>query len=652
MSSPAARIAEFVDYVHRHITGDEKGEAQLFCDRLFRAFGHEGIREAGGTLEYRVHQGRGTKFADLLWRPRLLLEMKKRGETAGTALPPGFRILAAPRAQPARIRDPLQFRRVLDLRPRTNSSTNRWIGSASTELPDRYTALNFLFPDRRQPLFNNNRVAVTRVAADKVAQVFNLLVERGRAGGTGPNGSCSNASCACSPRASTCCPAGCSPNCCMIASAASNSRALLGRRCSGRWTAGHPAAVARFANVPYFNGGLFSRASPVALDGAEIELLLEAAAENWAKVQVPIFGTLFEGSMDKKDRHAFGAHFTSEADIQKVVLPTIVRPWRERIRSARSARDLLKLRQELLHFRVLDPACGSGNFLYVAYRELKRVEVELLNKIWQNFGRQTRAATGRASLVGAGQFFGIDIKPFRGRTGQGHADARQKAGPGRKPSGAWPAARQHLPFDVTERTLPLDNLDSNIRCDDALFCDWPRGGRDHRQPALPVQEQDAAGVRPGVRAQGPGAYPRRSPAGRTTASTGSAGPTTNLPIGGRAGLVGTNTIRQNYSREGGLDYIVANGGTITEAVSTQVWPGEAAVHVSIVNWIKGKATGKKKLFVQKGNSVDSPWEVHELSSINSSLSAATDVSDAARLTTNMESGGVRRVRRMDTKGFF
>src|SRR5712672_22272 len=69
----------------------------------------------------------------------------------------------------------------------------------------------------------------------------------------------------------------------------------------------------------------------------------------------------------------------------------------------------------------------------------------------------------------------------------------------------------------------------------------------------------------------------------------------------RAGLVGTNTIRQNYSREGGLDYIVDNGGTITEAVSTQVWSGEAAVHVSIVNWIKGKAPGKKKLYVQKGD---------------------------------------------------
>jgi type II restriction/modification system DNA methylase subunit YeeA len=62
-----------------------------------------------------------------------------------------------------------------------------------------------------------------------------------------------------------------------------------------------------------------------------------------------------------------------------------------------------------------------------------------------------------------------------------------------------------------------------------------------------------------------------------------------FPAGGRAGLVGANTNRQNFSREGGLDYIVAHGGTNTEAVSTQVWSGDAVVHVSSVNWKKGKA---------------------------------------------------------------
>src|SRR5436305_1972020 len=80
MNETVERIEQFVDYA-RTLSGDEKGEAQVFCDRLFKAFGHEGYKEAGATLEFRVKgQGKSTKFADLLWRPRLLIEMKKRGE--------------------------------------------------------------------------------------------------------------------------------------------------------------------------------------------------------------------------------------------------------------------------------------------------------------------------------------------------------------------------------------------------------------------------------------------------------------------------------------------------------------------------------------------------------------------------------------------
>lgn len=80
MASTSQDIQEFVDYAQT-LRGDEKGEAQVFCDRLFRAFGHAGYKEAGATLEFRVKaKGKNTKFADLFWESRLLLEMKKRGE--------------------------------------------------------------------------------------------------------------------------------------------------------------------------------------------------------------------------------------------------------------------------------------------------------------------------------------------------------------------------------------------------------------------------------------------------------------------------------------------------------------------------------------------------------------------------------------------
>ena len=80
MSETRDKIKAFVVYAST-LVGYEKGEAQVFCDRLFKAFGHAGYKEAGATLEFQVKRaGRSTGFADLLWRPRLLLEMKSRGE--------------------------------------------------------------------------------------------------------------------------------------------------------------------------------------------------------------------------------------------------------------------------------------------------------------------------------------------------------------------------------------------------------------------------------------------------------------------------------------------------------------------------------------------------------------------------------------------
>ena len=74
------KLSEFVAWCAKHITGDEKGEAQLFLDRLFQAFGHAGLKEAGATLEFRVAKDAGgTAFADLVWKPVVLMEMKKRG---------------------------------------------------------------------------------------------------------------------------------------------------------------------------------------------------------------------------------------------------------------------------------------------------------------------------------------------------------------------------------------------------------------------------------------------------------------------------------------------------------------------------------------------------------------------------------------------
>ena len=82
MTSTAQSLQEFVNYTRQYIIGDEKGQAQIFLHEFFRAFGHEGALQAGATYEERIHKGskKGkTGFADLVWKPRVLIEMKKRG---------------------------------------------------------------------------------------------------------------------------------------------------------------------------------------------------------------------------------------------------------------------------------------------------------------------------------------------------------------------------------------------------------------------------------------------------------------------------------------------------------------------------------------------------------------------------------------------
>src|SRR5438445_1083558 len=374
----------------------------------------------------------------------------------------------------------------------------------------------------------------------------------------------------------------------------------------------------RFEKVDYFNGGLFEVVDPIDLKRAESYRLHDAARYNdWSKVRPEIFGTLFQDSMDKKERHAYGGHFTSEFDIRKVVGPTIVRPWRERIESAgKNVRELRTAVADLRKFRVLDPACGSGNFLFIAYREMKRLERDILLRL-----RGVTKQEPLESAISLHQFFGIDIIPFAVELAKVTLMLAKEL--------ELIEAQKLAETDqllIEEKPLPLDNLDKNIICADALFTEWSKADAIIGNPpfvdARKLTREHGIAYSSRVRAKFL-AVPGRSDFCvywfRKTHD--------ELSAQGRAGLVGTNSIRQNYSREGGLDYIVQNGGTITDAVSTQVWSGDAQVHVSIVNWTKAKPTrGPAFLTRQRGDAVDSPWETFELPRINSALSPNIDVS--------------------------
>ena len=209
---------------------------------------------------------------------------------------------------------------------------------------------------------------------------------------------------------------------------------------------------------------MFAVVDPIELKRAEAYRLCESAAENWAQVRPEIFGTLFQDSMDKKERHAFGAHFTSEFDIRKVVGPTIVRPWRERIDAA--GKNVRELRKALPIFA----SFASSTRLRLGKFSLHRLSRDEAARARHSFAparsEQTRAARKRDLLH---QFFGIDIIPFAVELAKVTLMLAKEL--------ELIEAQKLAETDqllIEEKPLPLDNLDKNIICADALFTEWPK----------------------------------------------------------------------------------------------------------------------------------------------------------------------------------
>lgn len=628
LTAQAERLQQFVEYAQK-LKGDEKGEAQVFCDRLFKAFGHDGYKEAGATLEDRQYRrGQRTKFIDLVWKPRLILEMKSKKENLRDHYQQAFEywLHSVPRRPRYVVLCNFDEFWIYEFDEQMEEPMDR---VRLLDLPKRYDALSFLLPVEKKPRFGNNRVAVTRSAADKLAVVFNSIMRRTKDRMRSQRFILQCLVAMVSEDVGLL-PHGIFLELLEECDSAAKSYDLIGNLFK-QMNSERSAQGGRYKDVPYFNGGLFKEIDPMELTSGEILLLMQAADEDWGKVQPAVFGSLFQNSMDQKERHAHGAHFTNEADIQKVILPTIVRPFRKRLEDADTLKELMSLRDSVQRFRVLDPACGSGNFLYVAFRELSRISLDLTAKVWANFGVEAARKIGFGSPVKTQQFYGIDHTPFA-------AELAKVTLALAKEFSLFEGRERFREFqgDLLNQALPLDNLDENIVCADALFTKWPEAdaiiGNPPFQSKNKMQKELGAAYLQKLR----NAYPE-VPGRADYCVYWFRKAHDSLKSGQRAGLVGTNTIRQNYSREGGLDYIVKHDGTITEAVSSQPWSGEAVVHVAIVNWIKGKQEGPKTLFELVGNDRQGPWKAEEVPAINSALSFTTDVSSAKRLKVNMDS---------------
>jgi hypothetical protein len=180
-----------------------------------------------------------------------------------------------------------------------------------------------------------------------------------------------------------------------------------------------------------FNGHFFQAVDALPLEAADVSLLIEAAAFDWSRVEPSIFGTLLVRALDPKERHRLGAEYTPREYIERLVEPTVVEPLRERWTAVQAAvlqltgtegkkparikkdrdaaiKELLGYHTWLRGLRFLDPACGSGNFLYVTMAAVKRIELEVISELERVRGRSQVEQV--LEEVHPRQFHGIEVK--------------------------------------------------------------------------------------------------------------------------------------------------------------------------------------------------------------------------------------------------
>ena len=180
-----------------------------------------------------------------------------------------------------------------------------------------------------------------------------------------------------------------------------------------------PAAIDELlARFPYVNGHLFSERIDIpAFDRRMRDELVKATEFDWGKISPAVFGSLFQAIKSKEARRELGEHYTTEANIMKALGPLFLDDLLERFEAAKNnATKLERLHEELAAIRLLDPACGCGNFLVIAYRHLRRLELQILKRRRDLAGdRQMVLDVDNMTKIRIDHFYGIEIEEWPSR---------------------------------------------------------------------------------------------------------------------------------------------------------------------------------------------------------------------------------------------
>jgi type II restriction/modification system DNA methylase subunit YeeA len=390
-----------------------------------------------------------------------------------------------------------------------------------------------------------------------------------------------------------------------------------------------------YVDVPWFNGGLFEDAATLPLIEKDINLLIELTDLDWGEIDPSILGTLFERGLDPGKRSQLGAHYTDRAKIEMLIDPVIRRPllaeWasvREQIEAALAAPERRKgsgketaqalyrgFLERLRNFRVLDPACGSGNFLYLSLQALKDLEHQATVEV------EALGLSREFPRVGPETMLGIEINPYAAELARvsvwiGHLQWTRRHG--------YPAPSNPV----------LQVLDT-IECRDALLtpdgkvAEWPRADVIVGNPPF-LGDKSMIGTMgvewvTALRL----AYERRVPGGADLVCFWfeKAREAVESNKVDRVGLVATNSIRGGANRR--ILDTIAERFSIFEAFSDEAWSVDgAAVRVSLVCFARVAPSGVRL----DGRSVTA---IHsDLTGGNTNLTTALTLSENIRVAFN------------------
>ncbi|HIT91091.1 MAG TPA: class I SAM-dependent DNA methyltransferase, partial [Candidatus Merdenecus merdavium] len=169
-------------------------------------------------------------------------------------------------------------------------------------------------------------------------------------------------------------------------------------------------SASHFTQFPYVNGRLFAQEETVPeFDARTRRMLLECSSLNWSEINPDIFGSMFQAVIHENQRRSLGQHYTSVPNIMKLLRPLFLDPLEEElIRSRHSEKKLKELLLRLSNIRIFDPACGSGNFLIIAFKELRLLEI----RIFQALEALNDKPEMMMSNIRLSQFYGIEIDDF------------------------------------------------------------------------------------------------------------------------------------------------------------------------------------------------------------------------------------------------